>query len=299
MSIIVLGTLALDTLRTPQGVRKEILGGSAVHFAMAARFFSPVHLVSVAGSDFPKRHIDFLNRKDIMLDSLTFVKGKTFRWEGEYQGSQNKAITLKTELGVLNNFKFQLTESQRWIEYVFLANLDPDIQRALLRKMRAPKLIGLDSMNFWMKNKRKSLLKLLKEIDIYTANETEALELTGESSLINAAKSLCRIGPAMAIIKKGEHGVLFYSNELIFSLPAYPVEKLIDPTGAGDSFAGGFMGYLAKVNRITHKDIRRAIAYAVVVASFNVMGFGVERISKANLNQINKRLLKLKKIVTF
>lgn len=299
MSVIVLGTVALDTLKTPQGKRKDILGGSAVHFSMAARFFTEVNLVAVVGNDFPRRYLDFLNRKDIGLDSLMITRGKTFRWAGEYRGSQNKAITLKTQLGVLTSFRPQINESQRWMKYVFLANLDPEIQRSLLDQMRAPKLVGLDSMDYWMRHKRRSLLRVLKGVDVYTANETEALELSGESNLINAARSLRRIGPAIIIIKKGEHGVLFYSDQFVFSLPAYPVENLIDPTGAGDSFAGGFMGYLAKVDRLSPKDIKRAIAYGVVTASFNVTGFGPEAISKVSLKQIDKRLLQLSKIVTF
>jgi sugar/nucleoside kinase (ribokinase family) len=261
--------------------------------------FTQVNLVSVAGDDFPKKYIDFLKKKDLVLESLMIKQGKTFRWEGEYRGSQNKAVSLKTELGVLTSFKPRISESQRWIKYLFLANLDPDIQRFILRQMRSLKLVGLDSMDYWMKNKRKSLLKILKEVDIYTANETEALELSGESNLINAARSLRRMGPAMVIIKKGEHGVLFCCDEFIFSLPAYPVENLIDPTGAGDAFAGGFMGYLAKVNRLTSKDIKRAIAYGVVIASFNVECFGLERTCRLNLKQVKRRLSNFKKLIEF
>ena len=299
MSVIVLGTLALDTLKTPQGKKKDILGGSAVHFAMAARLFTQVNLVSVVGNDFPKKYIDFLKKKDLALESLMIKEGKTFRWEGEYRGNQNKAISLNTELGVLTSFEPQISESQRWIKYLFLANLDPDIQRFLLRQMRSLKLVGLDSMDYWMKNKRKSLLKILKEVDIYTANESEALELSQESNLINAARTLRRMGPPMVIIKKGEHGVLFCCDKFMFSLPAYPVENLIDPTGAGDAFAGGFMGYLAKVNRLTSKDIKRAIAYGVVIASFNVECFGLEGTQRLNFKQVKRRLSNFKKLIEF
>ena len=300
MSIVVLGTLALDTIKTPYGKRRNILGGSAAHFAMAARFFTNVNLVTIIGEDFPKRYIDFLERnKGVVLSSVMIGEGRTFRWQGEYKGNLNTAITLSTELGVLSVFKPRITGPQRRIKYIFLANLDPDIQRHLLKHMHAPKLVGLDSMNYWIKNKKKSLMKLLKEVDIYLANENEALELSGEHNLTRAAIALRKIGPPMIVIKKGEHGVLFYCDKFIFSLPAYPVHKLVDPTGAGDTFAGGFMGYLAKTDSLKDKDIKRAIAYGVACASFNVEGFGSERISQVKLKDINNRINGLRKIINF
>jgi sugar/nucleoside kinase (ribokinase family) len=299
MSIVVLGTLALDTVKTPHGLRKDILGGSAAHFAMAARFFTRVNLVAIIGKDFPKRYIDFLNQKGIGLSSLMVGQGKTFRWCGEYKGNLNTAITLSTQLGVLSSFKPRIDAAQRRIKYIFLANLDPDIQRHLLRHMLEPKLVGLDSMNYWIKNKKRSLMRLLKEVDIYLANENEAQELSGEHNLVKAAKGLRRIGPPMIIIKKGEHGVLLYSDKFIFSLPAYPVHRLIDPTGAGDTFAGGFMGYLAGKNKMRDKDTKKAIAYGVACASFNVEGFGLERISKVAMQDIYTRAKDLKRIINF
>ena len=299
MSIVVLGTLALDTVKTPYGRKKDILGGSAAHFAMAARFFTEVNLVTIVGEDFPKKYIDFLRKKDIILTSLMLGRGRSFRWQGEYKGNLNTAITLSTELGVLSVFKPRIAEHQKWIKYLFLANLDPDIQRYLLKTMRSPQLVGLDSMNYWIRNKRRSLLRLLKEVDIYLANETEAHELSGEHNLIRAARALRRLGPRMIAIKKGEHGVLFYCDKFIFSLPAYPVHKIVDPTGAGDTFAGGFMGYLSKKNGLRDRDIRKAIAYGVACASFNVEGFGLERTGRLNLFEINHRLKELKKIINF
>lgn len=299
MSIIALGTLALDTVKTPYGHRQNILGGSAAHFSMAARLFTDVHLVAVIGSDFPQRYIDFLQKKGIILTSVTRNPGRSFRWKGEYKGDLNTAITLSTELGVLSVFKPCVVRHQRSIGYIFLANIDPDIQRHLLEHMYSPKLVGLDSMNYWIKNKRKSLKQLLKKIDIYLANETEAKELSGEHNLIKAAKSLRQMGPSMVVIKKGEHGVLFYGNRFIFSLPAYPVHRLVDPTGAGDTFAGGFMGYLAKQDRLKSADIKKAIAYGVTCASFTVEGFGLSRISRLNLKELNYRLHRLKKIINF
>lgn len=299
MSIVVLGTLALDTVKTPFGKKENILGGSAAHFSMAARLFTKVNLVAIIGEDFPKKHIDFLKNKGIILTSLIKGRGKTFRWEGEYKGDLNTAITLNTELGVLSIFRPILTESQRYIKYLFLANVDPDIQRHLLEHMHAPKLVGLDSMNFWIRNKRRSLVRLLKKIDIYLANEHEAKELSGQNNLIEAAKFLRKIGPRMIVIKKGEHGVLFYSDDFIFSLPGYPISKVIDPTGAGDTFAGGLMGYLAKANKLNHQVLRKAIAYAVTIASFNVEKFGLERTANLNISEVNQRVKKLKNIIHF
>jgi sugar/nucleoside kinase (ribokinase family) len=326
MSIIVLGTVALDSVKTPFGRRKELLGGSAAHFSMAARLFTGVNLIAIVGSDFPQKHIAFLKSKGINLSSLIIDKGKTFRWEGEYRGDLNSALTLNTQLGVLSVFKPQVSEAQRKIENIFLANVDPEIQEHLLAKMHSPRLVGADSMNYWINTKRKALIKLLKQIDIYVANDQEARTLSGESNLIKAAKGLCSLGPRMVLIKKGEHGVLFYSKKfihsaaldlkmkvlpqyqslgksraktrniegLIFSLPAYPVEKVIDPTGAGDTFAGGFMGYLTCTAKINSLSIKKALAYGTVAASFNVEDFGLHRTSKLTRRDLESRLAKFK-----
>ena len=299
MSIIVLGTVALDTIKTPAGQRKKILGGSASHFAMSARLFTNVNLVAIIGEDFPKKYIDFLKQKRINLTSLIKERGKTFHWEGEYRGDLNTALTLNTELGVLSAFRPQITEHQKDIEYIFLANVDPDIQNHLLSSMRSPKLIGLDSMNYWIRHKKNSLLRLLKKVDVYVANDAEARELSGESNLFNAARKLRRLGPKMVVIKKGEHGVIFYCDRFIFSFPGYPVTKVIDPTGAGDTFAGGFMGYLAKAGNNSESNLRKALAYATVIASFNVEDFGLDRTANLTLSQIEKRLNSFKKYIHF
>ncbi|MDP3042117.1 MAG: PfkB family carbohydrate kinase [Candidatus Omnitrophota bacterium] len=299
MSIIVLGTVALDSVKTPFGRRKELLGGSAAHFSMAARLFTGVNLIAIVGSDFPRKHISFLRSKGLNLSSLIMDKGKTFRWEGEYQGDLNSALTLNTQLGVLSVFKPQISEAQRKIENIFLANVDPDIQEHLLTKMHSPKLVGLDSMNYWINTKRKELIKLLKHIDIYVANDQEARTLSGESNLIKAAKGLCSLGPKMVLIKKGEHGVIFYNKKFTFSLPAYPVEKVIDPTGAGDTFAGGFMGYLTKAAKVNSLAIKKALAYGTVAASFNVEDFGLYRTSKLTRGDLERRLTKFKDCFSF
>lgn len=299
MSIIVLGTVALDTVRTPYGIRREILGGSASHFAMSARLFTKVNLVAAIGEDFPKKHIDFLRRKGVILTSLIKQNGKTFRWEGEYKGDLNTALTLNTQLGVLSAFRPQVAEHQKDIKNIFLANVDPDIQGDFLDNMRSPKLVGLDSMNFWIKHQRKALLRLFKRADIFVANDAEARDLSGESNLIKAAKKLRSFGPEMIVVKKGEHGVIFYCDKFIFSLPGYPVSKVVDPTGAGDTFAGGLMGYLAKTGKINESNIRRAIAYATVMASFNVEDFGVNRTSRLTMKQVEARLKKFRKYMHF
>lgn len=299
MSIIVLGTVALDTVKTPFGRRKHMLGGSAVHFSMSARLFTDVNLVAIIGEDFPHKHIEFLRRKGITMTSLIKGRGKTFKWEGEYKGDLNAALTLNTELGVLSAFRPVISEEERRIKHIFLANVDPDIQRHLLERMHAPKLIGLDSMNFWINNKRNSLLRLLKKVDIYVANDQEARSLSGEHNLIKAAKRLRAFGPKMVLIKKGEHGVFFYSDKFIISIPAYPTDRVVDPTGAGDTFAGGFMGYLSKAGKADVSTIKKAIGYGTIAASFNVEGFGVNRTADLKIRDIKDRLGKFRKIIIF
>jgi len=299
MSILVLGTVALDSVKTPFGIKKHMLGGSAVHFSMSARLFTEVNLVAIVGKDFPARHIDFLNKKGVILTSLIKSQGNTFKWSGEYRGDLNTALTLSTELGVLMEFRPQVAEHQRKIKNIFLANVDPDLQMHLLKHMHSPQLIGLDSMNYWIKTKKKSLLSLLKEVNIYVANDQEARVLSGENNLIKAAKKLHSFGPDMVLIKKGEHGVLLYSDKFIFSLPAYPTERVIDPTGAGDTFAGGFMGYLAKAGKVNNNTLKKAIAYGTIAASFNVEDFGVNKTSVLTKNDLEKRLEHFRKITIF
>lgn len=299
MSVIVLGTVALDTIKTPFGRRRNILGGSAAHFAMSARLFTDVHLVAAVGEDFPRQHLLFLKRKGIILESLRKEKGRTFRWEGEYRGDLNTALTLRTCLGVLSTFQAQVSLGERKIKYLFLANVDPEIQERLLAKMRPPKLVGLDTMNFWIHHKRKGVLRVLKKADIFVANDQEIRALTQENNLIQAARSLQRHGPEVVLVKRGEHGVLVYTASFIFILPAYPLSKVIDPTGAGDTFAGGFFGYLAKVRKINTATLKKASAYAIVAASFNVQDFGLERTARLSLKDLNKRLAEFRKMVLF
>jgi len=298
MSILVLGTVALDTVKTPSGIREKMLGGSAVHFSMSSRLFTEVNLVAVVGSDFPLTYIEFLKRKGIVVTSLIREEGLTFKWEGEYRGDLNAALTLNTELGVLATFKPFISDRQKKIKNIFLANVDPDIQLYFLGQACPGAFVGLDSMNFWIKNKRTALLKVLKKADIFVANDQEARDLSEEANLLKAAKKLHSLGPRMVLIKKGEHGLFFYSKDFVFALPAYPMERVTDPTGAGDTFAGGFMGYLAKTKKINTTSLKKALIYGTVAASFNVEDFGVERTSGVTLRQLNQRVKDFTKIIS-
>jgi len=299
MSLMVLGTVALDNIKTGSGLKKDLLGGSACHFAMSAHLFTKVHMVGIIGHDFPKRHLNFLEQKGIDLTSVIAADGKSFRWTGEYvKGDYNNAITLATELGVLLNYVPQIAAHQKNIPNLFLANIDPDVQMKLLKLMERPQLIGLDSMNLWIHNKRSSLLKLMNKVDLFVANDKEARDLTGEHNLIKAAKALHKLGPKYVVVKKGEHGVLFYCPQFMFSFPAYPVERVIDPTGAGDTFAGGLMGYLTKTRRLDLKNLKKALLYATTMASFNVEGFGMNVMSKLSMAKVNKRMNELIRFVS-
>lgn len=300
MSLLVLGTVALDNVKTPHGVGRDMLGGSAAHLAMSARLFTEVHLVAVIGKDFPQKHIQFLKRKGIDLSSLKVGDGKSFRWEGEYKKEDlGTALTLATELGVLIGFDPYVADHQRGIQNVFLANIDPDIQMGLLAMMKKPKLIGLDSMNLWIAHKKPSLLKLMKRVNLFVANDGEARALTGEDNLLKAAQCLRRLGPEMVIIKKGEHGVLFYSDKVKFSFPAYPIDEVKDPTGAGDTFAGGVMGYLTKVKKVNAQTLKSAVIYGTTIASFNVEGFGMEKTAVLTMAKVEQRRKELLKFITY
>ncbi len=298
MSILVLGTVALDTVKTPHGIRKDMLGGSATHFAMAARLFTEVHLVACIGDNFPQRHVEFLRRNGIITDSLVRQKGKTFRWSGDYCRDLNCAMTKKTEIGVIGDYLPTINERERHIKYVFLANYDPDIQKYLLDKLDRPRFVGLDSMNLWINIKLKSLKGLLKRVDIFVANEQEAKVLSQEDNLLKCAKALRSLGPDFILIKKGEHGSILHCKDFTFCMPAFPIEEVRDPTGAGDSFAGGFMGYLSKVDKINQKTLKMAVVYGSIVASFNVQQFGCSETKCLTLEKLNNRLKIFKKYIS-
>jgi len=299
MSLVVFGTIALDDVKTPSGVRKDMLGGSAAHFSMSARLFSNIHLVGVVGKDFLQAHLELFKRKKINIESLRIVHGPSFHWEGEYkQEDFNTALTRATELGVLVDYVPQITNMQRNIKNLFLANYDAEIQMKMLQLMKNPHLVGLDSMNLWIELQKKPLIKLIKKVNLFVLNDGEARMLTGETNLIKAIKALKRMGPQMIILKKGEHGVVFLTDQFMFSFPAYPVEKVVDPTGAGDTFAGGVMGYLSSVKKINQTTLKKAAIYATVLSSFNVESFGMSKTQNLTLVEVNKRAKKFIKYIS-
>ena len=291
MGLLVLGTVALDSVKTPSGLKKNMLGGSAAHFSMSARLFDDVHMVGVVGKDFPKVHLDFLKRKGMNIASVTVADGKTFRWSGEYKPEDlNSAITHDTQLGVLETYVPQLTEQQKNMGHVFLANLAPAVQEKLLRLVKKPSLVGLDTMNLWINVALKDLKRLMKNVDLMVLNDGEAKMLTGERNVVAAAKVIQSMGPGVVVIKKGEHGVYVLGGNFRFAYPAYPIARVVDPTGAGDTFAGGLFGYLSKCKKMDEKTLRRAAVYATVVASFNVEGFGMGRTAPLTMKEVEKRL---------
>ncbi|MBU1044309.1 MAG: bifunctional hydroxymethylpyrimidine kinase/phosphomethylpyrimidine kinase [Candidatus Omnitrophica bacterium] len=300
MSIVVLGTVALDSLKTPNGIKKDLLGGSAAHFSMSARHFSSINLSAVVGYDFPLKHISMFKRKYINIDSLLIKKGKTFRWTGEYKVEDlNTAVTLDTTLGVILDTVPIVNEKQKNINNVFLANYDPDIQLAFLNTLNNPNFVGMDTMNLWIHTKKKSVAKVMKKVNLLILNDAEARDFTGEKNILKAAKSLISFGPKIVIIKKGEHGGLLYSKNYLFALPAYPLDEVIDPTGAGDTFAGGVMGYLAKSKKINAKTLIKAVSYGTIFSSFNVQGFGMEKTMNLSLARIHQRMNIFKQFFKF
>lgn len=292
-----MGSIALDSIKTPFGKIEEALGGSAVYFSCAATFFGPARLVGIVGADFPKRDIELLKKKGVDLRGLKIDGGKTFRWKGEYGFDLNVAHTIYTHLNVFSEFQPEIPAEYRDSGNVFLANIDPSLQMDVLRQVDNPRLIACDTMNYWIEKKPKELKRLLKRVHIFFANDKEAREFSGEHNLLKAARYIFSCGPKIAIIKKGEHGVLCISKDFIFSYPAYILEDPFDPTGAGDTFAGGFMGYLSKSSRVNEKELRKACAYGTILASFAVEDFSVNRLLKLNKKDIQGRYGKFKKLM--
>ncbi|NQU95383.1 MAG: bifunctional hydroxymethylpyrimidine kinase/phosphomethylpyrimidine kinase [Candidatus Omnitrophica bacterium] len=299
MSILVVGSVALDTIKTPFGKKRNILGGSAVYFSVSASRFAPVSLVAVVGKDFPSKHVKFLKSKGIDVTGLAFKQGKTFSWEGEYGWDFSDPKTIATHLNVFSDFDPDIPREYRNKKHVFLANIDPELQWRVLEKMVNPRLVACDTMNYWIENKRKSLLKLLKKIDIFLLNESEAKELTGSSNLLKAARNILKLGPERVIIKKGEHGSLLFSGNSVFSTPAYLMETIVDPTGAGDTFAGGLMGYLATQKSINRASLRRAVVYGGVMATFAVQDFSLKRLGSVTKKDIAKRFKEFTRLTQF
>ena len=299
MAILVVGSVALDTVKTPFGRVEDALGGSATYFSTSASYFTNVQVVAVVGQDFPEKHVKLLKSRRVDLQGLERVPGRTFRWEGFYDYDLNKAHTLKTELGVFETFSPEIPPEYRDAEVVFLANIDPVLQRNILSQVTAPKLVAADTMNFWIENKRSELLETLKLVDILTINDAETRELAEEPNLVKAARKIIGMGPKTLIIKRGEYGVMMFNGASTFSAPAYPLEAVFDPTGAGDTFAGGFMGYIASIMDWQDGNLRKALVMGSVMASFAVEDFSLGGISALDYPEIEKRFREFKRISHF
>jgi sugar/nucleoside kinase (ribokinase family) len=299
MSILVVGSVALDSVRTPFGEVEEVLGGSATFFSVAASFFGDVRLVAVVGDDFPQEHVDFLASRGVDVGGLKRLPGRTFRWKGYYDYDLNEAHSLDTQLNVFEEFDPEVPEEYRDSEYVFLANIDPVLQLKVLEQVRSPRLTICDTMNYWIENKRPELIETIARVDCLLLNDSEARELAGEANLIAAGRKLLGMGPQRVIIKKGEHGVIMLGSDAYFSLPAYPLESVFDPTGAGDSFGGGFLGSLSGYPKMGDEDIRKAVVYGSVVASYAVESFSCNRLRDLTIGEIEDRYHEFMDITCF
>ena len=300
MSLLVVGSVAFDSVQTPQASRERVLGGSAVYCSYAASYFTPVHLVGVVGEDWPDAHTQLLARRNIDMSGLEVVPGaKTFYWCGKYLTNMNDRETLEVHLNVLGDFQPILNDAQRECPYVFLANGSPRVQLEVLDQMRDPRLVVADTMDLWIREEHDALLELLQRLDGLVLNDSEARLLTRDENLVAAGHKVRRMGPKFVVIKKGEHGALFFSEEHTYVLPAYPTSHVVDPTGAGDSFAGGMMGYLAEQNRMEGDDLKQALAYGTLIASFNVEDFSLERLQRIERPAIEERLATFREMLRF
>ncbi|MEM6294473.1 MAG: PfkB family carbohydrate kinase [Myxococcota bacterium] len=299
-SVLVVGSVAVDWVITPHAEREESIGGAATFFSMAASYLSNVRLVGVIGGDFPKQGIDDLKARDVDLDGLEVQEsGKTFRWKGKYHDNMNGRDTLDTQLGVFEAFDPKLPAHYVDSDYLFLANIVPALQLKVLEQMKRPKLVGLDSMNLWIDIARDDLVKVISKVDVLTINEEEAMQLTEEHNLVKAARAIRDMGPKSLVIKRGEYGALLFHDEEVFSAPALPLEDVVDPTGAGDSFAGGFMGYLARGVEPTGENLRTAMIYGSVLASFNVEGFSYDTMKDLSIEKIQARFDQFSRLTDF
>ena len=301
MSLLVVGSMAFDSIKSPFGEVERVIGGSATYFSLAASYLTPVRLVSVVGKDFPKGTLEMLSARGIDLQGLKIAEGVTFHWKGYYEYDLNIAHTVKTDLNVFENFAPVLPASYRESRYVFLGNIDPKLQLDILAQVREPKIVALDTMNFWIGKSPQLLREVIRGVDIVLINEAEIRELTGEFNLVKAARKLMRMGPGRVVVKRGEYGVLHLSDGEIFAAPAYPLETIFDPTGAGDSFAGGFMGYLASRDGavLTEMDYRLATIYGSAIASFTVEAFSTERLQGLSREEIDSRLAAFRTLTEF
>ena len=299
MSLLVVGSVALDSVETPFGTAEDALGGSATFFSAAASFFSPVQLVGVVGDDFPQADLDFLAQRGVDLSGLVREPGESFRWAGVYSYDLTHRETRETRLGVFADFTPRIPEPFRDAEWVFLGNIDPELQMDVLDQIAAPRLVACDTMNFWIEGKREQLLELLPRLDLLLVNDSEARELCGDFNLARAARWIQQRGPDYVIIKKGEHGAILFTPASTFFVPGYPLEEVFDPTGAGDAFAGGFMGYLAQVGSTVDADLRRAMVYGSAMGSFAVERFSIERFLTLRAEEIEERVRTFREMTLF
>jgi sugar/nucleoside kinase (ribokinase family) len=297
--ILVVGSVALDSIRTPFGEAQDAFGGSATYFSLAARHFAPVRLVAVVGDDFPDEHRDLLHQRGIDITGLEVGEGATFRWGGVYGSDLNTRETLFTHLNVFEQFHPKVPEAFRSTPYVFLGNIHPTLQLEVLDQIDQPRLVALDTMNLWIETARTDLERVLRSVDLFILNDSEARDLGGTSNLVTAGKRLLELGPHTIIIKKGEHGALMITEDSMFATAAMPLEDVSDPTGAGDAFAGGVLGYLASRDATSPAAMRHAIGFGTVVASFVVQGFGIERIRNLEPHELDERFERLRHLTHF
>lgn len=301
MSLLVVGSVALDSVETPFGVANDVLGGSANFFAAAASLFCNVQMVGVVGSDYPLGDLEFLAQRGVDLSGVEQVEGESFRWAGVYSFDLNSRETKETRLGVFADFKPRIPESFRDAQWVFLGNIHPDLQHDVLDQVRNPRFVAMDTMNFWINNPetRDSLVQLLGRVDALMVNDTEARELTGDHNLLRAARWIHERGPSLVVVKKGEHGAIMYCRDFIFFAPGYPLEEVFDPTGAGDAFAGGFMGYLARSGELSAEDLRRAMVHGSALGSFAVEKFSIDRLRDLTSGEVSERVRAFRDLTAF
>lgn len=297
--LLVVGSVAFDSVETPYGKREKILGGSANYFSISASFFSPVRMVGVVGRDFPEKHVDLLQSRGVDTEGLQWKDGETFHWSGWYGDDLNQANTLDTRLNVFETFSPELPESYRDSSTIFLANIDPELQMQVLDQVKSPRLIACDTMNFWISGKRQALLQLLKKVDLFVLNEQEIRDLSGEKNLLSAVEWVREQGPQIVVVKLGEYGAMMFTKQSTTWVPAFPLEHVRDPTGAGDTFGGGMIGYLSQVEEITEAHLKRSVAIGSVMASFNVEHFSFDRLLQITPQDIQSRYDKLREMISF
>ncbi|HKG94679.1 MAG TPA: PfkB family carbohydrate kinase [Gemmatimonadaceae bacterium] len=299
MTVLVVGSVALDSVETPFGKADHVLGGSANFFSASASHFAPVQLVGVVGNDYPMDRLTPLKKRGVDFAGLEQADGSSFRWRGRYRHDLNSAETLETHLGVFSHFRPKIPEQFRRSPFVFLANIDPRLQLDVLQQVERPKLVACDTMNFWIESRRPELLELLGHVDLISLNDGEARQLTDQFNLVKAARWILDRGPKTVLIKKGEHGAFMFTRSSVFFAPAYPLESVFDPTGAGDSFAGGFIGYLARSGDLSEENMRRAVVYGSAMGSFAVEKFSVERLLEIDADDIRRRVGEFYRLVAF